>query len=83
VKAGEDAAADCTFTMKADDFASLAAGKLNPQTAFMSGKLKIKGSVSVAMKFTPDVFPKIDPKLMADSAKSAEDIVQSLVGSKL
>ena len=83
VKAGEEAAADCTFTMKADDFALLAAGKLNPQTAFMSRKLKIKGSVGVAMKFTPDVFPKIDPKLIADSAKSAEDIVKSLVGSKL
>ena len=83
VRAGEDASADCTFTMKSDDFALLAAGKLNPQTAFMAGKLKIKGSVGVAMKFTPDVFPKIDPKLISDASKSVEDVVKSILGSKL
>ena len=81
VNEGDEPKADCTFTMKAEDFASLAAGKLNPQTAFMSGKLKIKGSVGVAMKFTPDVFPKIDPKLIADPSNSVQDIVKSLVGS--
>jgi len=83
VKSGEDADADCTFTMKGDDFLALAMGKLNPQTAFMTGKLKIKGGLGVAMKFTPNVFPKIDPKLLADTSKSANDIVNGVLGAKL
>ena len=33
-------------------------GKLNPQMAFIQGKMKIKGSMSLASKFTPDLFPK-------------------------
>ena len=83
VKVGEDDKADCTFTMKADDFLALANRKLNPQSAFMGGKLKIKGSIGVAMKFTPDVFPKIDAKLLADTSKSAEQIVSSVLSAKL
>ena len=81
VRAGEEANADCTFTMKAEDFLALAAGKLNPQNAFMQGRLKIKGSIGIAMKFTPDVFPKLDQKLVADSSKSPQDVVNSVVGS--
>lgn len=40
----------------------LAEGKLNPQVAFMQGKMKIKGNMAKAMKFTPDLIPK-DAKL--------------------
>lgn len=83
VRAGEAADADCTFTMKSGEFLALAAGKLNPQTAFMTGKLKIKGSIGIAMKFTPDVFPKLDQKLVADASKSPQDIVNSVLGAKL
>jgi putative sterol carrier protein len=36
--------------MSATDFAALVAGKLNPTTAFMTGKLKIAGDMSLAMK---------------------------------
>jgi len=39
-----------TITMKQDDFVDLATGKLNGTTAFMSGKLKIKGDMGLAMK---------------------------------
>jgi putative sterol carrier protein len=81
VRSGEDAAADCTFTIKAEDFLALSAGKLNPQNAFMQGRLKIKGSMGVAMKFTPDVFPKLDQKLVADASKSPEEIVNSVIGA--
>lgn len=83
VKQGEDANADCTFTMKSEDFLALANGKLNPQSAFMTGKLKIKGSIGIAMKFTPNVFPKIDPKLLADASKTPEQVVASVLSAKL
>ena len=45
-----------------DDFVQLALGKLNPQTAFMKGKMKIKGNMKAALKFKPDMIPK-DAKL--------------------
>ena len=39
-----------TITMKDEDFVKLMNGELNGQVAFMSGKLKFKGSMSTAMK---------------------------------
>ncbi|KAH9758259.1 hypothetical protein WN944_008576 [Citrus x changshan-huyou] len=49
---------DATFTFKDDDFVKVATGKMNPQIAFMRGLMKVKGSLSAAQKFTPDLFPK-------------------------
>ena len=45
----EDSEADCTIKVDKADFVSLAAGDLDPMMAFMSGKLKIEGDMSVAM----------------------------------
>lgn len=39
-----------TITMDVEDLAKLVAGELNATSAFMAGKLKIKGDMSLAMK---------------------------------
>lgn len=44
-----DAPADCTIKLSLDDLESLIAGELNPTMAFMSGKIKVEGDMSVAM----------------------------------
>jgi len=41
---------DITLIAKVKDFVALTEGKLSPMMAFMSGKLKIKGDMSLAMK---------------------------------
>lgn len=46
---GEDKDADCTIKVSKDDFIALAGGNLDPMMAFMSGKLKVEGDMSVAM----------------------------------
>lgn len=48
----QDAGADCTITLSRDDFEALIAGELNPTMAFMSGKLKVDGDMTVAMQLS-------------------------------
>jgi len=45
--------ANLTFTMADKDLARLAAGDLDAQSAFMGGKLKLKGDMGLAMKLGP------------------------------
>lgn len=45
--------ADTTLTVSDDDFVEIALGKLNPQTAFMKGKLKITGNIMLTQKLVP------------------------------
>ena len=45
----DDAAADCTITLSKSDLESMMAGELSPTAAFMQGKLKVDGDMSVAM----------------------------------
>jgi putative sterol carrier protein len=45
-----DEAGQCTIAISDADFVSMISGKLNPQMAFMSGKLKVKGDMGLAMK---------------------------------
>ena len=47
------------------DFDLVCLGKLNPQMAFMQGKMKIKGNMAKATKFTPELFPPPTPENMA------------------
>lgn len=46
----DDVNADCVITMSADDLDDMLSGELNPTAAFMGGKLKVDGDMSVAMK---------------------------------
>lgn len=50
VSAGEIENPGVVVTMTASDFVDLVNGKLNGQMAFMQGKLKIKGDMSLALK---------------------------------
>jgi len=49
VRAGDEEA-DVTLTASADTFQGMMNGDVNPTMAFMSGQLKIDGSMSAAMK---------------------------------
>ncbi len=42
--------ADCTISASQETFEKLVAGEQNPTTAYMTGKLKIKGDIGAAMK---------------------------------
>lgn len=46
----EDKEADCTVSISEDDLLGIMNGSLNPMMAFMSGKIKVHGDMSVAMK---------------------------------
>ncbi|NXI53272.1 NLTP protein, partial [Chloroceryle aenea] len=50
VAVNSDKKADCTITMADTDLLALMTGKMNPQTAFFQGKLKVSGNMGMAMK---------------------------------
>ena len=45
-----DGNADCRVKVSQADFEEIATGKQNPQMAFMMGKLKVEGDMSIAMQ---------------------------------
>lgn len=47
------AKADTTLTLSDDDFVDIALGKLNPQNAFMKGRLKITGNIMLTQRLVP------------------------------
>lgn len=49
----DDNPADCTLQLSWDDFLAMSQGKLDPTMAFMQGKLKVLGDMSIAMKLQP------------------------------
>jgi len=50
VSEGTHDSPNITLTMADQDYIDMVEGRLNGQMAFMSGKLKIKGDMSLAMK---------------------------------
>jgi len=56
VHRGAAASPNITITMTASDYLDMINGLLNPQMAFMGGKLKIKGDMSLALKMQ-ELFP--------------------------
>ncbi len=46
----EDMEADCTIRISRKNLEKLMKGDLNPMTAFLTGKIKVDGDVSVAMQ---------------------------------
>jgi putative sterol carrier protein len=46
----ESGEADVTISASEDTFNRITGGELNPTTAYMSGKIKIKGDMGAAMK---------------------------------
>ena len=58
----EKAKPDVTFIMDDETFMKMASGETKAANAFMSGKLKVKGNLAIAMK-AEKIFGKIRPKL--------------------
>lgn len=48
----DDADADCTLKITADDLVKIMHGQLDATMAFMTGKLKVQGSTAIAMKLS-------------------------------
>jgi len=47
--------ADLTVTLAAPDMTAIAAGELDPTTAFMTGRLRVDGDIALAMQLS-DLF---------------------------
>lgn len=52
IEAGDQGDANTTITITPENLEKLMAGKLDPTLGYMTGKLKVEGSMGVALKLT-------------------------------
>jgi putative sterol carrier protein len=50
VCSGASSKANCTIKISDENFVKLVSGNLNPQMAFMTGKIKVHGNMGLALK---------------------------------
>ena len=48
-----DGSAECTIRMSGQDFVNLSEGKANGQELFFTGKLRVEGDMSLALRLQP------------------------------
>ncbi|MBA4543564.1 MULTISPECIES: SCP2 sterol-binding domain-containing protein [Thermoactinomyces] len=60
VEKGASAKADCILQMSVDNFKELLLGNLSGTAAFMTGKLKVKGNIGLALKLE-NILRQYDP----------------------
>ena len=60
VTAGASAPARCVVSAPDQDMLGILSGRLNPQMAYLSGKLEIDGDIGLALKLEPRIKEKID-----------------------
>ncbi|HXL98960.1 MAG TPA: SCP2 sterol-binding domain-containing protein [Rhizomicrobium sp.] len=53
VSDGDGKTADCTISVSLEDFEKMVKGELDGTSAFMQGKLRVAGDMSLAMKLGP------------------------------
>ncbi len=48
----EDSSADCTVIMSSADLTRIASGDLNPQVAYLQGKIRLEGDYHAALRLS-------------------------------